>query len=195
MAEKTYYQNPDFEEIFVFHGLEVPTSKKEFRPIPENIQSKISKDFPKINFQLYQKGAGTRGAQTFIATIKEKLLAKKKKRWPYTEKLLLAVGVSGIKKVYELKDIDNLLKSIFDAFKGIVFEDDNQIEIVIAFKHIQVQDENNPGFTVALRILKTGVKDKYNPKIFSDDYRTWGQSFIDTYSKKNSEEFNSFEIY
>ena len=193
MAEKRYYQNPDFEEIFVFHGLEVPTSKKEFKSIPENIQSRIREKFPEIDFPLYRKGAGTRGAQAFMIAIKEKLLAKKKKCWPYKEKLLLTVGVSGIKKVYGAKDLDNLLKSVFDAFKGIVFEDDNQIEIVIAFK--QILFENNPGFTVALRILQTGVFDKYNPKIFSNDYRTWGQRFIDKNSKDNEEEFGSFEMY
>lgn len=193
MAEKRYYQNPDFEEIFVFHGLEVPSSKKEFKYIPENIQSRICEMFPEIDFQLYRKGAGTRGAQAFMTTIKEKLLAKSKKCWPYKEKLLLTVGVSGIKKVYGAKDLDNLLKSVFDAFKGIVFEDDNQIEIVIAFK--QILFENNPGFTVALRILKTGVVDKYNPMIFSNDYRTWGQPFIDKNSKDNDEEFSSFETY
>jgi Holliday junction resolvase RusA-like endonuclease len=185
MAEATFYQNPDFEEIFIFHGLEVPTSKKEFRPIAEDMQSKIVKDFPEINFSLYQKGAGTRGAQDFIATIKEKLIAKRKKRWPYKQKLLLTVGVSGIKKVYGAKDLDNLLKSVFDAFKGIVFEDDNQIEIVIAFK--QILFENNSGFTVALRILETGVFDKYNPKIFSDNYGTWGQPFVDKYLKSYDE--------
>lgn len=193
MAEKTYYQNPDFEEIFVFHGLEVPTSKKEFKTIPENIQKRISEKFPEIDFQLYRKGAGTRGAQDFMATIKEKLLAKRKNCWPYTGKLLLTVGVSGIKKVYGAKDLDNLLKSVFDAFKGIVFDDDNQIEIVIAFK--QILFENNPGFTVALRILQNGAVDKYNPKIISNDYRTWGQPFIDKYSQDNGEEFSSFEFY
>jgi hypothetical protein len=193
MREKKYYQNPDFEEIFVFHGLEVPTSKKEFKPLPENIESRIKEKFPQIDFPLYQKGTGTRGAQSFMTTIKEKLIAKRKKIWPYKEKLLLTVGVSGIKRVYGVKDLDNLLKSVFDAFKGIVFEDDNQIEIVIAFK--QILFDNNPGFTVALRILQTGANDKYNPKIFSDDYRTWGQPFIDKYSKENGEEFSSFEMY
>ncbi|MDQ2718473.1 MAG: RusA family crossover junction endodeoxyribonuclease [Bacteroidota bacterium] len=193
MAEVTYYQNPDFDEIFVFHGLEVPTSKKEFKPIAEDIQLKIAEAFPEICVPLYRKGVGTRGAQDFMTIIKDKLIAKRKKRWPYKQKLLLSVGVSGIKKVYGAKDLDNLLKSVFDAFKGIVFEDDNQIEIVIAFKHILF--DNNQGFTVALRILENDTINKYIPKIFSNDYRTWGQTFVDKYSKSYDEEFSSFEIY
>ncbi len=69
------------------------------------------------------------------------------------------MGVAGVKKVYEHKDLDNLLKSIFDAFKGIVFEDDNQIELVISSKHIW--NQNLKGLTVALRILKPNIIDKY----------------------------------
>jgi hypothetical protein len=28
---KVVYQNPDFDEVFIFYKIEVPTSKKEFR--------------------------------------------------------------------------------------------------------------------------------------------------------------------
>lgn len=52
MAEATFYQNPDFDEIFVFHSLEVPTSKKEFKPVANDIQLKIAEAFPEIRLPL-----------------------------------------------------------------------------------------------------------------------------------------------
>lgn len=50
-----YFQNPDFEEIFVFHGLEVPTSKKEVKPFDAEIQLKISNAFPSARFVSVKK--------------------------------------------------------------------------------------------------------------------------------------------
>lgn len=193
MATAQYFQNPDFEEIFVFQGLEVPTSKKEFKQLDEEMQLKITTVFPEISIPLFRKGNGTRGSQDFISTIKNKLTAKRKRCWPYKQKLLLTVGVTGIKKVYGGKDLDNLLKSIFDAFKGIVFEDDNQIEIVIAFKQILAKDIT--GFTVGLRILKDGVVDKYLSALYSNDYQKWGPDYIKKFTKSYDEPFSSFEIY
>ncbi|MGN6212030.1 RusA family crossover junction endodeoxyribonuclease [Parafilimonas sp.] len=193
MGTVQFFQNPDIDEIFVFHRIEVPTSKKEFKPISQEMQEKIKQVFPELNVPLFKKGEGSRGSQEFIGNMRAKLVAKRKKRWPYKEKLLLTVGVTGLKKFYERRDIDNILKSVFDAFKGIVFEDDNQIEITIAFKQIVPQDI--VGLMIGLKIIDNTVIDKYVPTLFSDNHEHWGQAFIDRFTKPTDEEFSSFEFY
>jgi Holliday junction resolvase RusA-like endonuclease len=192
MATKHFYQNPDFEEIFIFLNIEVPTSKKQFRPLDDFIQKKITKTFPELDKQLFFK-ENKENAQSFINDVKIRLLAKKKKRWPYRGKLLLLVGFTGTKSNYEQKDLDNLLKSIFDSFKGIVFIDDNQIEAVISTK--QILNKNIKGCMIGLRILNNGIIDKYLPSLYSEKIETWGKAYTDKFSQTSDELFNSFEIY
>lgn len=188
-----FFQNPDIDEVFVFHRIEVPTSKKEFKPIAQEIQEKIKLAFPELDMQLYKKGDGSRGSQEFVEGIRTKLMAKRKKRWPYKEKLLLIVRVTGFKKMYETKDIDNILKSVFDAFKGVVFEDDNQIEITIAYKQIVPQD--TVGLMIGLKVIDETVIGKYLPSLYWENHDYWGQAFIDRFTKPTDEEFDSFEFY
>ena len=46
-------------------------------------------------------------------------------------------------------DVDNLCKGVFDALKGIVFNDDSQIYVVTATKWI-AGDDDLPGVTVSV---------------------------------------------
>jgi Holliday junction resolvase RusA-like endonuclease len=190
-APRTYYKNPDFDEIFIFLDLEVPTSNKRFHQIDTTLQQEIQKLFPDVK-ELYIKQEKI-NATDFRLTLQNKLNAKRKKKWPYKGKLLLHVGVAGIKKIYGQKDVDNLLKSVFDAFKGIVFENDDQIELVICSKYIW--DQNLQGLTVALSILTPTLMKKYFPKLYSDDYRQYGNRFIERKSIETDEIYGSFEIY
>jgi Holliday junction resolvase RusA-like endonuclease len=180
MEIATFYQNPDFDEIFVFVGEEVSSSKDAFKPVRDTHY-----------FEKHNKS----NSQAFVKRIKEKLLLKKKKRWPYKGPLMLAVGVSGIKKIYGAKDLDNVLKSVFDAFKGIVFDDDEQIQIVIANK--QIWEHSLKGFMVGLRVLSPPPRiDKYVPILYGDKpNEEWVRAWTEKSKEFNDELFSSFETY
>lgn len=179
MQSKTYYQNPDFDEVFLFFDEEISSSKDAFKLVDGTEYYEKS---PKAN------------AQAFIKRIQEKLLAKKKHKWPYTQPLMIFVGLSGIKKLYGEKDLDNILKSVFDAFKGIVFVDDAQIHLVIASK--QIWKYSMKGFAVGIRILPPDPQiDKYVPALLSNSKEYWGESWEKKFGEKSDEKFSSLEIY
>ena len=193
MKETTFYQNPDFDEIFIFYDLEVPTSKKQFKPIDEQLQKNIQGSFPEITKTLYYKD-NKENAQSFIKEMQIRLLNKKKLVWPYKEELLLVAGVSGTKKQYGAKDLDNILKSVLDAFKGIVFEDDKQVRIVIASK--QIWEYNMKGLSVGLRKLDPNKIDKYEPALYGEELKDWEDAFHKKFKEINPNElYNSFGIY
>jgi Holliday junction resolvase RusA-like endonuclease len=71
-------------------------------------------------------------------------------KWPYKEKLTIAVNISGNKSYITRIDIDNVLKNLIDILKGIVFIDDKQIFSIMADKQENVKD----GLMIGIRLLK-----------------------------------------
>jgi Holliday junction resolvase RusA-like endonuclease len=150
MSERTtYYQNPDFEEVLIFFDEEVFTSSEKYKPVEGGL------------YERRDKG----NAVDFINNIKEKLSKEKKNNWPYTQKIMLVIGISGTKGLYGNRDIDNMVKSVFDALKGVLFVDDSQIHLLIASK--QIWNKNMKGFMVGLRVLDENKIDKYEPWLFT----------------------------
>lgn len=130
-----YAANPHYDEILVFAGIKVPTSQDFYKLIDEERQL----------YKLVEKP----NVRQFKDEIKMRLLAKKKPWWPHTQNLSMAVTVGGPLTYIQLKDLDNYLKTIFDAIKGIVIEDDHQVT------NVTVGKEENPficGFMIAIRI-------------------------------------------
>ena len=48
--------------------------------------------------------------------------------WPLAGRILVGIGLNLPKIEYETKDVDNMAKAILDAFKGIAYADDSQID-------------------------------------------------------------------
>lgn len=161
--EVTFYQNPDFDEVFIFYDEEVFTSKEIFKPVEGGMYERTNKA----------------NAVGFIARIKEILEQGRKDKWPYKQKLMICIGVSGTKSLYGTRDIDNMVKPILDALKGIVFVDDKQVHLLIASKHIW--DKNLKGFMVGLRVLEDGRIDKYEPWLYTTNPT---KEFMDKWEKK-----------
>jgi Holliday junction resolvase RusA-like endonuclease len=56
--------------------------------------------------------------------------------WPLVGRLLVAIGLNLPKKEYEAKDVDNMAKAVLDAFKGVAYADDLQIDALFVSKSI-----------------------------------------------------------
>jgi len=138
----TFVSNPKYEEVLVFVDLSVPTSQVSYKLIDSEKQ-------------LYER-IEKKNIQNFRNEVKDRLLRKRKEWWPLKGNLNLKINVSGPKNYVLLSDLDNYLKTIFDALKGIVFEDDNQIISV------EIEKKENPfisGFYVAIETDKNKPKD------------------------------------
>jgi Holliday junction resolvase RusA-like endonuclease len=163
--EVTFYQNPDFDEVLIFYDEEVFTSKEMYKPVEGGLYERKNKE----------------SAVKFISNIKQKLINDRKDNWPYKQKLMLCIGISGSKSLYSSRDIDNMVKPIFDALKGILFEDDSQIHLLIASK--QIWHHSLKGFLVGLRVLDENKVDKYEPWLYTENPTP---EFLDNWKKKFS---------
>ncbi len=130
-------------------------------------------------FQLYSKNNVTE----FRKKIQGRLIEKKKSSWPYTDNLFIALRVSGLKKNIADKDLDNLLKTLFDTLKGIVFENDSQIIKISAEKIIS---SKTVGVSIGIKKLNNHNIIELYPQMWSvgkDDWITERQNRMD--SKEN----------
>ncbi len=56
--------------------------------------------------------------------------------WPLAGRLLVGIGINLPKKEYKAMDVDNMAKAIIDAFKGVAYADDSQIDCLFTSKTI-----------------------------------------------------------
>jgi Holliday junction resolvase RusA-like endonuclease len=130
--------NPFFDDIIIFLD-DLPSSNDKLKPI----------DFENRIFQLIEKNNVTE----FRKNLQERLRKNKKVTWPYKCDLFMLVGIAGSKQDVYDKDLDNLLKTLFDTLKGIVFEDDKQIIRLVAEKDMT---DRYKGVIVALKQIQPG---------------------------------------
>ncbi len=173
MDEKTYWANPFYDDIIIFRET-LPSSQDKLKPI----------DLSKGIFQLYEKNNVTE----FKKNLRIKLEKKRKRNWPYAEDIFIGLHVSGTKKEIYDKDIDNLLKTIFDTLKGLVFEDDRQVIKLSAEKYISTKLK---GVIVAIKKLDSSTGIELFPKMFSEPKDAWEKE-RQRKSKKNLETYFDF---
>ncbi|MEK7224437.1 MAG: RusA family crossover junction endodeoxyribonuclease [Bacteroidota bacterium] len=131
----TFWANPFYDDVIVFRD-NVPTLQDRFKPL--DTENKL--------FELIENNAVTK----FKKSLRERLNNKLKPTWPYKENLFIAFSLTGYKKNVYNKDLDNILKPVFDALKGIVFVDDKQIIKLTAEKRI---DDRISGVTIGIKKL------------------------------------------
>jgi Holliday junction resolvase RusA-like endonuclease len=56
---------------------------------------------------------------------------------PYRERLDVVIAINGPKEYVLRVDLDNMVKTLLDCVKGILFVDDKQVFHIEASKHVQ----------------------------------------------------------
>lgn len=56
--------------------------------------------------------------------------------WPLQGRILVAIAINLPKSEYASKDVDNMAKAVIDAFKGIAYHDDKQIDCLFVSKNV-----------------------------------------------------------
>ncbi|MGJ3235016.1 RusA family crossover junction endodeoxyribonuclease [Marivirga sp.] len=170
----SFYGNPFYDEILVFLD-RVPSSQEKY---------KMSSTNPGF-YEKYDKNNVTE----FCESIRKRLIIKKKAWWPFTGCLLAVVNISGAKKNIDHLDLDNLLKTIFDSLKGVVFKDDSQITTVIAEKELMPEAT---GFCVGLKMIKPYEHLEFLPSLFSGGNNFWEEESL---KKEQTGGILSFDVY
>jgi len=149
--------NPFFDEVILFLD-NMPSSQDKLKPINDDLKL----------FQLLEKNNVTE----FKKGLKSRLRKKVKPSWPYKNDLYIAVAISGHKKDIFEKDLDNLLKTLFDTLKGIVFVDDRQIIKLSAEKIIT---DRYSGVMLAIKEILPDRSFMHVPFFYTTGKDTWQQ--------------------
>jgi len=154
----TFFANPYFDSLLIFLPLEVLTTHDQYKIFQCN-NCKHS--------NLYEK---KENKTTYIEKIKMMLSTYLNKDWPYKKRLLVQCAVS--MKAADLKkvDVDNLSKTILDALKGTVYEDDVQVNALTCEK---VFVRGQKSLMVAIRELEDEERPIFQQHFYSGNSSTW----------------------
>ncbi len=143
-----FFQNPFYDYLFGSFGINIPSTRSGYKNTDSGaIQNPI-----------------TTSVKEFRNSINLWLAESPEPNWPSTTRLLVAVQFGLTQKNYSEKDIDNITKSLVDALKGIVYEDDNQIDTL----HVQKYISETDSFMVGIKELKEEDPGWYFPNFCSE---------------------------
>ena len=146
----TFYQNPFYESLFGNLNAVVPSKRIGYKQNEKKHITRITVTPSSIDFE---------------NQLKKALSEDKDPKFPFKGNLFLAISIALSKKDYETKDLDNMIKTLFDGMKGIVYEDDSQICSVFVNKYIT---DRKQGFMVGIRELSEKERGWYVPALFSE---------------------------
>ncbi|OGU41354.1 MAG: hypothetical protein A3K31_17005 [Ignavibacteria bacterium RIFOXYA12_FULL_35_25] len=157
MGDKViFYQNPFYDDVFIIFDTTVPSKRIRYKQNENKIITEI---------------ITPKGSKVFEEFIKNNL--ERNPNWPHKGRLLVAVQIMIKASDYKNKDIDNVTKSILDALKGIVFEDDVQIDMI----HIQKIKSDKYSFAVGVKVLDEDDSALYFPPLFSEKEFEYEQTY------------------
>ncbi|MEI6190468.1 MAG: RusA family crossover junction endodeoxyribonuclease [Chitinophagia bacterium] len=161
---KTFFANPYFDELMIFFGSTVLTSKDRFAMLSCTQCGRKN---------LYEK-KGKENKSDYTADIQKKLHSNPNPAWPFKGRLHVQFSVSDKQGRLNKIDLDNLAKAILDSLKGIVFEDDAQIDTLVATKDYTNDMVAN---MVAIKELQLDERGKVQEFLFSGKFKSWRKEY------------------
>lgn len=157
----SFFANPYFDTLLVFHPLEVITSKDQYKQIKCDQCTKQD---------LYEKKKYKLNKSSYIDKVKKILTVRPNTDWPYKKGLLVQCSVSNKESALKHIDVDNLSKTILDSFKGTVYNDDSQV-VALACNKSSVLGQK--ALIVAVRELAINEKPIFQEFLYSGNSATW----------------------
>lgn len=158
----TFVANPYFDELLVFFGNQVFTYQEHFKPINCNQCDR------KNLFEMRNKGGENK--TNYINEIIRLIGEDKNPEWPFREKLVIQFSISDIQSRLDEIDLDNLAKTMFDIFKGLIYVNDSQITSFAGDKNVL---NNFKAFIVAIRRLESNEKPRFQEFLYSSRLNAW----------------------
>ncbi|GAA4461352.1 hypothetical protein GCM10023189_36790 [Nibrella saemangeumensis] len=148
----TIKAHEDFDYSYMVFGTNTILTKQDRYKQVDGYKAVFQNESDKTmleEYELYVKHKGKDSLRRFEEKFKADIQATVKDDHPYDRSIPLEIiSVFYMSEDrYKTVDIDNLLKTVIDCFKGLIFEDDSQIQNVLGMKRA-VQ----PGFPDAILI-------------------------------------------
>jgi Holliday junction resolvase RusA-like endonuclease len=151
---KTFIQNPEVDILFGYVGVSIPSKRQDFKPI--QVMAVHDDGTEEILNNFYVRKPSSQSVREFEQLIRNQItttsLGDKKILKPSLVEVTIAISLT--KEKYFDIDVDNISKTVLDAIKGYLIEDDCQVKRLICDKDIHPL--NKDGFFIAVTELKAG---------------------------------------
>lgn len=152
---------PDLDwAVALWGGKPIPTKQEKYKPLTGYQRIIQDGETEKILEELYIRNPDKAIVQEFEKKIGDFLKESATDEMPYkmSVEVILAFDINK-KRLFEV-DIDNLCKTVLDAMKGIIFEDDSQVVRLLALKDVHPYDTN--GLAIGVNKLDDQSKGWFN---------------------------------
>lgn len=140
---KTLHDNPFYDFVFASVDDLIPSTRTGFKNC-----STLNPESPSVGkFREQLKG--------YFQEYPDALV-------PFKSRVLISLSIGLKQKEYEKIDIDNMTKSLIDAFKGIAYENDIQVDVLHVVKY--KSDDNR--WNVGIKGLKDDDLIWYYPPLY-----------------------------
>ena len=146
--------------VALWGGKPVPTKQEKYKPLTGYQGVMQDGETEKILEELYIRNPDKNIVQEFENKLAEFLKENTTEEMPYKMpvEVILAFDINK-KRLFEV-DVDNLCKTVLDAMKGIIFEDDSQVVRLLALKDTHPYDTN--GLAIGINKLEDSSKGWFN---------------------------------
>lgn len=161
-------KNPKLDwAVGLWGGAPVPTKQEKYKPMVGYQGVLQENGVEKVLEELYIRNPDKNIVAEFEARLsgflKENLGEGQPYPMPLRVEVILAVTINK-KRFFEV-DVDNLAKTILDAMKGLVFEDDSQVINLLVMKELHPWDSN--GLSIGVNLIEDPEKSWFGPiKLF-----------------------------
>jgi len=148
---RTFIQHPEIDILFGYVGATIPSKRQDFKPV--QMMAVYEDGREEILHNFYVRKPSTKSVQEFEQLIRDEItsssLHEKKIMKPSLVEVTIVIYLT--KERYFDIDVDNISKTVLDAIKGYLIEDDSQVKRLICEKNIHPL--NKDGFFIALTEL------------------------------------------
>lgn len=148
---KAFIQHPEIDILFGYVNVTIPSKRQDFKPV--EMMAIYEDGREEILHNFYVRKPSTKSVQEFEQLIRDEItnssLNEKKIMKPSLVEVTISISLT--KEKYFDIDVDNISKTVLDAIKGYLIEDDSQVKRLICDKDIHPL--NKDGFFIALTEL------------------------------------------
>jgi Holliday junction resolvase RusA-like endonuclease len=115
-----YTDNPFYDFVLAYIGEPIPSTRSGYKNIVGTSDVMTNHESPNVH--------------SFREGLRETLLKYSEFSMPYKGRVLVSLAIGLTEKEYLSRDIDNMVKSLLDALKNVVYYDDRQVDVLHVVK-------------------------------------------------------------
>ena len=146
---RRYHDNPFYDFVLAWAGDPIPSTRSGYKNLPtgETIKNPES---PSVH--------------GFKDAVKETFRHYRRFKRPLKGRVLISLAIGLTQKEFQTRDLDNMVKSLLDALKAVVYEDDRQVDVL----HVMKYQSEFEIWKIGIKKLRKKDRLWYSPRLYKE---------------------------